>query len=464
MKTPQIAGLAAAGAVAAVVIVGIILLLSNGGDDDDSTDSVGNPSPTATRAVAEATADPSVESDEIEVDEPEPAPPVTSTLSLGESEGDTATVYIALSRQGTDGRTTNTHGRLIGVTGSDAVSLEELQGGAPADVDVECLVDFTQSAGTLVAPCVAEVPKGSTLTIAPGPEFTYTVRDTFAAGSIEFGGWTGCDAEDDGRCVVKVEEDIALVANFRPLAYLEIEKRGYPGDIYGTPSSLPSGTRCAGNPSTTEEDDLDYPISGCVWRFPSGTRVTLTAKEGLGTLDTFLHPGDPGFPEALLPPGDIPRFLRFVGDCEDGTADNVCEIELNGGRTYEVLALYEFYECPEGSPAHYPLSQHPQACGEGEADGPKTPSEASGGPERRQRICDEPPPAPAGFQVPPHLTATVAILSAISDELGQRAVDYAAFYDPEINPRVEWFLNPALELHTRAKPGQSCGDPTPTPR
>jgi hypothetical protein len=195
-----------------------------------------------------------------------------------------------------------------------------------------------------------------------------------------------------------------------------------------------------------------------VLRYPSGTKVTLTAREGLGTLETFLHPGDEGFPASQIPPGEMPKFLGWVGDCEDGTEANVCVLTLSQGNRYEVLALYEFYECPEDSTSAvaYPESQFDTACGDRPAEGPITPDDESIGNRRRQRVCDAPPPAPDDFQVPEHLVATVEMLSAISPELGEAAIDYAATYDPLVTPWVEWFLDPAHELQVRSKPGFRC--------
>jgi hypothetical protein len=95
-----------------------------------------------------------------------------------------------------------------------------------------------------------------------------------AEGGSEFTGWTGCDAESEGKCEVTMSEAKEVEAEFEgpeefPLT-VKINK------AEGSVVSNPAGIECSGPPVQT-----------CEAEFEEGTEVTLTASPAEGTRFNF---------------------------------------------------------------------------------------------------------------------------------------------------------------------------------
>ncbi len=108
----------------------------------------------------------------------------------------------------------------------------------------------------------------------PKPGKTVTLKQAPAFGS-EFSGWSGCEAEPEGNCVVEMSEAKTVTATYTalPNVALTVDKSAYEGGS-GSVSSKPKGIKCAANCSTA------------VAAMPEGASVVLTEKPSNGNTFT----------------------------------------------------------------------------------------------------------------------------------------------------------------------------------
>ncbi len=108
----------------------------------------------------------------------------------------------------------------------------------------------------------------------PKPGKTVTLKQAPAFGS-EFSGWSGCEAEPEGNCVVEMSEAKTVTATYTalPNVALTVDKSAYEGGT-GSVSSKPKGIKCAANCSTA------------VAAMPEGASVVLTEKPSNGNTFT----------------------------------------------------------------------------------------------------------------------------------------------------------------------------------
>jgi Divergent InlB B-repeat domain len=128
-----------------------------------------------------------------------------------------------------------------------------------------------------------------------------TLKQTPAFGSA-FVGWEGCDEEVEGNCIVVMEEDLTVVAEYEalPTLALTVDKTYASGN--GSVQSKPKGIKCGAYCTQAVAD------------MPEGGEVLLKAKPGKETL-----------------------FVEWIGgDCDESTALE-CTVTMDAAETTEAV-------------------------------------------------------------------------------------------------------------------------------
>jgi len=149
--------------------------------------------------------------------------------------------------------------------------------------------------------CEAECTETTVLYQGPPKAKTVTLKQAAAFGSA-FIGWVGCDSEVEGNCVVEMDEDHTVSAEYEalPNKVLTVNKAYSSGN--GAVSSKPKGVKCG--PVCTQ----------AVANMPEGAEVALKEK-----------------------PGKETTFVEWVGgDCEGSTAE-ICVVTMNEDETIEAV-------------------------------------------------------------------------------------------------------------------------------
>jgi hypothetical protein len=159
----------------------------------------------------------------------------------------------------------------------------------------------TEGKGTVkVAGLACEAECSSTTVLYQGPTAKpgklVTLKETPAFGS-EFSGWSGCDTESEGNCLVTMEGAKSVGAKFalKPTATLTLNKGGTGS---GTVSSKPKAINC-GATCTTQDAKV-----------PEGETIVLKAKASTGML--------------------LSAWEGCKAETGVGTAEGTCTVSLSG--------------------------------------------------------------------------------------------------------------------------------------
>jgi len=136
-------------------------------------------------------------------------------------------------------------------TARDQLTLTVLTGGGSGTGTVRPSTGTLACVGTT---CTARYYRGTPLTLSAMPD-----------ANMRFGGWSG-PCTGTGPCVITLDANLTVTATFLPSTQdLTLATTGVAGAT-GTIDASPAGTSCG---------------AGCV-RYPTGTRVTLTARPNAG--------------------------------------------------------------------------------------------------------------------------------------------------------------------------------------
>jgi hypothetical protein len=147
---------------------------------------------------------------------------------------------------------------------------------APVPAEFELTLEKSGEGEGTVSSEPAGIDCGSTCS-APYEEGTAVTLSASPAEGSEFNGWTGCDAESEGKCEVTmsgaktVEAEFGLEPAAGPTQPLTLEKHPL-GTGEGTVASNPAGIEC-GTACTSETQE-----------FEEGSLVTLTASAAAGSI------------------------------------------------------------------------------------------------------------------------------------------------------------------------------------
>jgi Divergent InlB B-repeat domain len=135
----------------------------------------------------------------------------------------------------------------------------------------------------------------------PKPGKKVTLKQSPAFGSA-FVGWTGCSEELEGSCIVFMEEDLTVTAEYEALPSLALTVNKTYATGNGQVQSKPKGIKCG------------YYCTQAVAQMPEGSEIELKAK-----------------------PGKETTFEGWVGgDCE-GSTELVCIVTMDEAETTEAV-------------------------------------------------------------------------------------------------------------------------------
>jgi hypothetical protein len=144
--------------------------------------------------------------------------------------------------------------------------------------------------------CEAECSSTTVLYQGPPKAKVVTLKEAPAFGS-EFSGWSGCESEPEGNCVVTMESAKSVKAEFalKPTATLTLNKGGTGS---GTVSSKPKAINCVAT-CTTQDASV-----------PTGETIVLKAKASMGMT--------------------LSGWSGCKAETGVGTAEGTCTVSLSG--------------------------------------------------------------------------------------------------------------------------------------